>query len=332
MQCRIKNWNPNRLGNACSSISRGTSRPPSVQIPKSTTTKFGCADSRRTSRPGGIAVAECRLNSRVRVRSTIAFAARATSSVNSRVKKIGVSEIRKSAGHFSVSFTQRKRAAYFSGVKSALNRERSSGSISGRDGSPSRPTYFSRADAVRASKNNSSDAPLRSVQAPVRPTLHQEFAGAHHRLAIEPDVEVAPDAIDMRFGNPLCAGVLGVRVTECNVDAGNFFILQDVADDVGAGGVRANGEFADAIAVFVRACVSAKIFEQLFMIAAKIDNTVVFDLNRERRVMQIAVFVAEIIANHAIHHKCTVRVHRRGEDFATGKIPPFFRRDDPARL
>ena len=38
---------------------------------------------------------------------------------------MGVSEIRKSAGHFSVSFTQRTSAAYFFGVKSALNWERS---------------------------------------------------------------------------------------------------------------------------------------------------------------------------------------------------------------
>jgi hypothetical protein len=41
---------------------------------------------------------------------------------------MGVSEILKSAGHFSVSFTQRISAAYFSGVKSTLNRERSFGS------------------------------------------------------------------------------------------------------------------------------------------------------------------------------------------------------------
>src|SRR6266404_6080693 len=49
-----------------------------------------------------------------------------TSFVNSRVRKIGVSEIRKSAGHFVASFTQRNNAAYFSGVKSALNFSRSS--------------------------------------------------------------------------------------------------------------------------------------------------------------------------------------------------------------
>ena len=41
---------------------------------------------------------------------------------------MGVSEIRKSAGHFLVSFTQRTNAAYFSGVKSALKAARSFGS------------------------------------------------------------------------------------------------------------------------------------------------------------------------------------------------------------
>src|SRR6059058_5266068 len=107
-----------------------------------------------TSSPDGMAPAAWRANSGDRVFATISLAAPTTSSQNSRVRKIGVSEIRKSAGHFSVSFTQRRSAAYFSGVKSALNRERSSGSISGRDGSPIRPTYFSRADAVRASENN----------------------------------------------------------------------------------------------------------------------------------------------------------------------------------
>src|SRR5204862_2597545 len=95
------------------------------QIAKSTTRKFGCADSFGTSSFSGTADAAYFANSGVRVASRIVFAARVTSSVKSCVKKTGVSEIRKSAGHFSVPFTQRTRAAYFSDVKAALNRERS---------------------------------------------------------------------------------------------------------------------------------------------------------------------------------------------------------------
>ena len=105
------------------------SRPPSSQTPKSTTRKLGCAGSSGTSRPGGMAVAACCANSGVRVRATISFAARTTSSVNSRVKKTGVSQIRKSAGQRSVCCTQCRYASYLAGEKSALNRARWVGSI-----------------------------------------------------------------------------------------------------------------------------------------------------------------------------------------------------------
>src|SRR4029453_1814118 len=144
-------------------MSRGTRRSPSPQTAKSTTRKFGCPDSFGTSKFSGIAFSACRTNSGVRVRSTISRAARVTSSVNSRVKKIGVSEIRKSAGHFSVSFTQRKSAAYLSGMKSALNRERSCGST-----------------LVRWLR-----------------VLHQELSALHHLLAIKPNIEVPANTVDV---------------------------------------------------------------------------------------------------------------------------------------
>ena len=55
--------------------------------------------------------------------------------------------------------------------------------------------------------------------------LYQEFSAPHYLFAIEPDIEVAPDAVDMRFRSPVCAGVFRIRMTKSNVDAGNFFIL-----------------------------------------------------------------------------------------------------------
>src|SRR2546423_264092 len=79
--------------------------------------------------PAGTASREYWVNSEVRRIPTISYAARWTSSANSRVKNIGVSEIRKSAGHRSALFTQATNAAYFSGEKSALKPARSSGSI-----------------------------------------------------------------------------------------------------------------------------------------------------------------------------------------------------------
>ena len=72
-----------------------------------------------------------------------------------------------------------------------------------------------------------------------------------------------------------CAGVLGVGMTKGDVNAGNFFVLQNVADHVRAGGVRADGELAHAIAVFVRAGVGAEFFEQLLVLALQIANAIV---------------------------------------------------------
>jgi len=148
--------------------------------------------------------------------------------VNSFVKKIGVSEIRKSTGHFSVSFTQRNSAAYFAGVKSALNLARSCGSISDRNGSEpalsgaevSHPTYLSRVRAICASE-------IKITEAPGGASLvsDKKLPALHDLLAVEPDVEIAADAVDMGFRNPVCAGVLGIRMTKGNVDAGNFFVL-----------------------------------------------------------------------------------------------------------
>src|SRR5712691_368778 len=95
---------------------------------------------------------------------------------------------------------------------------------------------------------------------------HQKLAPLHHLLAIKPDVEIAANAVDMCFGKPLGAGVLGVRMAEGDVHSWDLFVLQNVADDVRAGGVGANREFADTIAVLVSARVSAKFVAQIFVL------------------------------------------------------------------
>src|SRR5436190_19652210 len=88
--------------------------------------------------------------------------------------------------------------------------------------------------------------------------LYQKLSFSHYLLAVEPDVEIAADAVDMRFGSPVCASMLGVWMTERDMDAGNFFVLQNVSDDMRAGDVGADGKFADAVAVFVRVRVGPK--------------------------------------------------------------------------
>src|SRR2546430_7515168 len=63
--------------------------------------------------------------------------------------------------------------------------------------------------------------------------LYQKFTASHHLLAVEPDIEIAANAVDVGFGNPIRPSVFGIRMTEGDMNAGNFFVLQNVTDDVG---------------------------------------------------------------------------------------------------
>jgi amino acid transporter len=56
-------------------------------------------------------------------------------------------------------------------------------------------------------------------------SLHQKRAGSHNLLAVEPHIEIASHAVDVRFGKPLGAGVLAVGITERNMNAWDFFVL-----------------------------------------------------------------------------------------------------------
>src|ERR1051325_1257967 len=47
--------------------------------------------------------------------------------------------------------------------------------------------------------------------------LYQKLSFAHHLLAIEPDIEIATHTVDVRFGSPIRAGVLRIRMTEGDV-------------------------------------------------------------------------------------------------------------------
>src|SRR5262245_2438652 len=55
--------------------------------------------------------------------------------------------------------------------------------------------------------------------------LYQKLPVPHHLLAVEPDVEITADAVNVRFGSPVCARVFGVRMTKRDVDSRNLFVL-----------------------------------------------------------------------------------------------------------
>src|SRR5580704_1952642 len=77
----------------------------------------------------------------------------------------------------------------------------------------------------------------------------EEFAFAHDLFfpvgGLEPDVEAQSDDVDVSAGAPGSAGMFAVGIAEGDVDAGKFFVLQDVADDTGDADISADSEFAD---------------------------------------------------------------------------------------
>jgi hypothetical protein len=121
-------------------------------------------------------------------------------------------------------------------------------------------------------------------------------------------------------------------MTEGDVDAGNFFILQNMTDNMGASGVGADGELADPVAVFISAGVCAKLVAQILVLGMQRADSIIFHFDCERIRFEVAKAFALIIAHHAIHYKDAVGIHWRGKDLAPGQVAPFVACDDSAGL
>ena len=132
----------------------------------------------------------------------------------------------------------------------------------------------------------------------------------------------------MGTGAPGGAGVFAVGVAEGDVDAGEFFVLQDVSDDALDAEVGADGEFADAVGVFVGVGVGPEIGFKLLVGAGAGDDAVGGDLNGERSGGEEAVAGAEPVPDYSVDDKGAVDFAGRGEAFAAGEIAPLFRGDD----
>ena len=97
--------------------------------------------------------------------------------------------------------------------------------------------------------------------------LDQELALLHDLPPVYPDIELAANHVDVRAGVPLRSRVLSIRIAEGDVDAGEFLVLQDLADYVGQFNIGADGELAYAVAVFVGVGVRPEILLQRFVLA-----------------------------------------------------------------
>ncbi len=96
--------------------------------------------------------------------------------------------------------------------------------------------------------------------------------------------------------------------------------------------IGADGKLADAVAVFVGVGVGPEILLQRLVLAEDLGDAIVLHADGQRLALEIAVFVAEIIADHAVDYVHAVHFARRGEDFAAGQIAPLVAADDAAGL
>src|ERR1035438_6485146 len=108
-------------------------------------------------------------------------------------------------------------------------------------------------------------------------TSNQKLAGGHNLAIVGPDVEITADHVDVRAGPPVGAGMRAVGITESHVNAGKFFILQNVADHAAQPDVGPDGEFADAIAVLVGMCVSPEFLFQLAVLRMSFHHAAPFN-------------------------------------------------------
>src|ERR1700761_5606575 len=126
--------------------------------------------------------------------------------------------------------------------------------------------------------------------------------------------------------------MFAIRVTEGDMDAGKFFILQDVADHACDADVGADSELAYAVGVFVAMRVLPEIILQLDVAGGAGNDAVVRDCDGHRCSGERAVTLAQVVADDAVHHEGAVHFAGRGEDLASGQVTPLIRADDAAGL
>src|SRR4051794_31906280 len=123
-----------------------------------------------------------------------------------------------------------------------------------------------------------------------------------------------------------------VRIPEGDVNAGDLLVLENVADDIAHGDIGADGEFADSVAVLVGMAIGPELIPQLTIIGFGFDETIALNLDRERRIPEIAVLLAEVVPYYTIDDKDAVHFERCGEGLAARQIARLVRADNAAGL
>ena len=86
-------------------------------------------------------------------------------------------------------------------------------------------TEYSCPSEVRITNGTNGTRSSRLRTSAIIAALYQKLPIAHHLLTVEPDIEIAAHAVDVRFGSPVRASMLAIGMTERDMDSGNFFVL-----------------------------------------------------------------------------------------------------------
>src|ERR1700761_5892225 len=126
--------------------------------------------------------------------------------------------------------------------------------------------------------------------------------------------------------------MFAVGIAEGDVDAGEFFILQDIADHARDPDIRADSKFADAIRVFVTVRVLPEVILQLAVAGGAGDDAILCNGDGHRRCSEGTVALAEVVAHDSIHDEGAVDFAGSREDLAAWQVAPLIRTDDAAGL
>src|SRR5271170_1396795 len=116
------------------------------------------------------------------------------------------------------------------------------------------------------------------------------------------------------------------------MDAGELFVLQDVANDAVNANVGADGKFSYSIRVFVGVGVGPEVALEGFVLAGDASDAVAFDVDGEGVGAEDAVAGAEKVADNPVDDEDTVDFARGSEALAAGKVAPLFGADDARGL
>jgi hypothetical protein len=81
--------------------------------------------------------------------------------------------------------------------------------------------------------------------------------------------------------------MLAVEVAECDVDVGEFLVLEDVADDARDAKISPDGKLADAVGILVGVRIGPEVLLELLVGAGAGDDAIACNVNATVRVSTV---------------------------------------------